>query len=56
MIMFIPIIRIDRFDHENEDVMIRSSPIRLIDGGSARLARLPSIHHTPISGRIVCSP
>ena len=42
--------------HENEDVMITSSPIKLIEGGRARLARLPNIHHVPIRGRIVCMP
>lgn len=42
--------------HENEDVIITNSPIKLIEGGRARLAKLPSIHHVPINGKIVCMP
>ncbi|MCP6558857.1 hypothetical protein NL501_26920, partial [Klebsiella pneumoniae] len=54
--MFIPINIMVELAHENEDVMMTSSPIKLIEGGRARLAKLPSIHHVPISGRIVCIP
>lgn len=54
--MFIPISIMVELAHENEDVMMTSSPIKLIEGGRARLAKLPSIHHVPINGRIVCMP
>lgn len=54
--MFIPINMIVELAHENEDVIMINSPIRLIDGGRARLAKLPSIHHVPMSGRIICMP
>lgn len=54
--IFIPIKIIVELAHENEDVIMINSPIKLIEGGRARLARLPSIHHVPIKGKIVCIP
>lgn len=36
--------------------MINNSPIRLIDGGRARFAKLASTHRVVINGKIVCSP
>lgn len=45
-----------KLDHENEDEIMRSSPMRLIVGGRARLARLPSIHQVPSKGSMVCRP
>lgn len=47
---------IDGFDQENRETVIISSPIRLIVGGRARLARLAMIHHVAIRGKIACSP
>ena len=44
------------FDHENADIITSSSPIRLMDGGSAKFVRLARIHHVAIKGRSVCSP
>jgi hypothetical protein len=49
-----PILRMVKFDDENEEVMIISSPIRLIVGDSARLVRLAMSHHIAINGSIVC--
>ena len=40
----------------NREEMISSSPIRLIDGGRARLARLAMSHQNVIRGRMICSP
>lgn len=56
MIMLIPIRMIEKLDQENVDNTTNSSPIRLIDGGSARLVRLAMSHQAAISGRIVCRP
>lgn len=56
MIMLVPVRRIEGLDQLNKDVMIMSSPIRLIDGGSARLARLARNHHVAIRGKIICKP
>lgn len=36
--------------------MISSSPTKLMVGGRAKFARLDSIHHVAMSGRIVCVP
>lgn len=46
----------EKFDQENRDIVISSSPIRLIDGGRARLARLAISHIVAMSGKIVWSP
>lgn len=43
-------------DHEKVDITTNSSPIRLIDGGIARLVRLARSHQAAISGRSVCRP
>lgn len=51
--ILVPVRRMDGLDHENVDVVIISSPIRLIEGGMARLVRLAKIHHVPISGNRV---
>ena len=51
-----PIKRMVKLDHENEEAIIISSPIRLIVGGNARLVRLAVSHHRAISGSIVCRP
>lgn len=56
MIILIPIRMIEGFDQENVDNTTNNSPIRLIDGGNARLARLAISHHVAIRGRIVCRP
>jgi hypothetical protein len=54
--VLVPIRRMVKLDHENEEVMIISSLIRLIVGGSARLVKLAESHHRAISGSIVCRP
>lgn len=51
--IFKPSRMIVRLDQENSDEIIISSPIRLIEGGSARLARLAIIHQDAISGKMV---
>lgn len=56
MIMFMPIRIIEGFDQENIDIIINNSPIRLISGGRARLARLAMSHHVAMSGKIICRP
>jgi hypothetical protein len=48
--------RMVKLDHGNEEVMIISSLIRLIVGGSARLVKLAMSHHRGINGSIVCKP
>lgn len=47
---------IDRLDHENMATVTSNSPIRLMDGGRARLVRLANNHQAAINGNIVCSP
>lgn len=47
---------IDGLDQENRETVIISSPIRLIVGGRARLARLAIIHQVAIKGNIICRP
>ena len=42
--MFKPRSRMEKFDHENDAIIIINSPNRLIVGGSARLARLAVNH------------
>lgn len=56
MRMFVPKRMMDGFDQENREVVIISSPIKLIVGGRARLARLATIHHVAIRGNTICSP
>lgn len=56
MVILIPIRIIVMLDHENEAITINSSPIKLIVGGRAKLARLASNHHVAISGRSICRP
>lgn len=46
----------DRLDHENIAIITNSSPIRLMDGGRARLVRLASSHQAAIRGSKVCNP
>lgn len=50
--MLIPVRIMEGLDQENEEIMIYSSPIKLIDGGRARLVRLANSHQVAISGRI----
>lgn len=54
--ILVPARIIVRLDQENDEIITNSSPIRLMEGGRARLARLASSHHVAISGRMVCSP
>lgn len=56
MIMFVPIKTIVILDHENEAITTNSSPIKLIEGGSAKLVMLASSHHAAIKGKSVCKP
>lgn len=56
MSTFIPVKMIVKFDQEKVEVMINSSPTRLIDGGKARLVKLARSHQSAIRGRMVCSP
>lgn len=48
--------RIVGLDQENNEIVINSSPIRLIEGGRARFARLAKTHRVAISGNMVWSP
>lgn len=54
--MLVPRRIIDVLDQENSEIVIISSPIRLIVGGRARLARLAIIHQVAIRGKIICRP
>lgn len=54
--MLSPSRMIDGFDHEYREVVIISSPIRLIVGGRARFARLAIIHQVAITGNTICNP
>lgn len=56
MMILIPMRIIDSGDHENVDITTNSSPIRLIEGGSAKLVRLASSHQAAMSGSIVWRP
>lgn len=56
MTIFVAVRMMEGFDQENVDMIMNSSPIRLIKGGRARLARLASSHHAAISGKIICRP
>lgn len=51
MTIFRPTKIIVMFDHEKEAMVTNSSPIRLIEGGKARLVRLASSHQVAIRGR-----
>lgn len=54
--MFVAMRAIEGLDQENVAITINSSPMRLIRGGRAKLARLANSHHVAISGKIICSP
>lgn len=54
--MLAPRRMIDMLDQEKSEVVIISSPIKLIVGGRARLARLAIIHQAAIRGKIICRP
>lgn len=54
--MLVPRRMMDGFDQENNEVVIISSPIKLIVGGRARLARLAIIHQVAIRGNTICRP
>lgn len=54
--MFVPKRIMDGLDQENRDTVIISSPIKLIVGGRARLAKLAIIHHVAIKGNTICNP
>lgn len=54
--MLVPRRTIDGFDQENSEIVIINSPIRLIVGGRARLARLAIIHQVAIKGNTICRP
>lgn len=45
-----------QLDQLNKEVIIRSSPIKLGEGGRARLARMARNHQVAISGKIICIP
>ena len=51
--MVFPVVMLD---HEKVDITMNNSPIRLIVGGRAKLARLANSHQVAISGRSVCRP
>lgn len=53
IIMLTPIRIIEKLDQENSDMVINSSPMRLIDGGRARLARLATNQQVAMSGKII---
>lgn len=53
IIMLTPIRIIEKLDQENSDMVINSSPMRLIDGGRARLARLAINQQVAMSGKII---
>lgn len=53
MSIFKPVRIMVRFDQENVDKIIYSSPTRLIVGGKAKLVKLDSSHQTIINGRTV---
>lgn len=48
--IFDPVNIIVKLDQEKEARIVNNSPIRLIVGGRARLARLASSHHRASSG------
>lgn len=56
IMMFVAMRIMEGFDQENVDITINNSPMRLIRGGRAKLAKLASSHHVAINGKIICSP
>lgn len=54
--IFVAMRAIEGLDQENVAMTINNSPMRLIRGGKAKLAKLASSHHVAISGKIICSP
>lgn len=54
--MFRPMRIIVIFDHEKDVMVTNSSPIRLIEGGRARLVRLASSHQVLMRGRKAWTP
>lgn len=54
--IFVAIRAIEGLDQENVAITINNSPMRLIRGGKAKLAKLASSHHVAISGKAICSP
>lgn len=54
--IFVAIRVMEGFDQEKVAIIINSSPMRLIRGGKAKLAKLANSHHVAISGKIICSP
>ena len=54
--MFNPVRILVIFDQENEAAIPKSSPIRLMVGGRARLVRLAVNHQKVISGSRIWSP
>lgn len=54
--IFVAIRAMEGFDQEKVAIIINSSPMRLIRGGKAKLAKLANSHHVAISGKIICSP
>ena len=54
--MFVPRRIMDGFDQENKEIVIISSPIKLIVGCRARLDKPAMIHHVAIRGKTVCRP
>lgn len=51
-----PIRIIAMLDHEKVNITTKSSLIRLIVGGRARLVKLAKSHHVANSGKNVCRP
>lgn len=43
-------------DQPNNEVIIKSSPMRLGRGGRAKFARLAINHHVAMSGSTICNP
>lgn len=56
IVILIPRRMIVRWDHENMATDTNNSPIKLMDGGRARLVRLAMSHQAAIRGRIICRP
>lgn len=44
------------FDQVNDAIIMKSSPIRLMEGGRAILVKVARTHHVAIRGRIDCKP
>lgn len=49
-----PVTRIVMFDQLNNEIIMVSSPIRLMVGGRAMLVKLARSHHRPINGNKSC--